>query len=88
MHFQSQTTHKKTSCSETKRDQLQRQLSDLEQENQRLKAWLQQLEDLISEATPVLWVYEAPSFQRALETARKWEAKAHETLGTLEGRDI
>ncbi len=84
MHFQNETARRKIHYSERKTDQFQSQLKDLKHENQRLKAWLEQLGDLISEATPVLWVYEAPSFQRALETARKWEARAHKALRTLE----
>ncbi len=84
MHFQNETAQRKIHYSERKTDQFQSQLNDLKHENQRLKDWLEQLGELISEATPVLWVYEAPSFQRALKTARKWEARARETLRALE----
>lgn len=65
-------------------DQLQSQLEDLRSENQRLRGWLEQLEDLISDATPILWVYGAPSSKRALETASTWELRAQETLQALE----
>lgn len=59
-------------------DELQSKIDDLNSENQRLKSCLLELEQLISEATPLLWVYQAPSFKRALDAACNWEAKALE----------
>lgn len=69
-------------------DELQSKIDDLNSENQRLKSCLLELEQLISEATPLLWVYQAPSFKRALDAARDWEAKAVETAQSLDTMDI
>ena len=72
----------------TTTDQTQSQLEELRFENQRLKARLEQLEDLITDATPVLWVYGAPSFKRAVETARQWEIRAQEVARGLEASGL
>jgi len=67
---------------------LHNQLEKLRSENEELKLLLERLEELISEANPVLWVYQAPSFKRALDTARDWEVKALEILRMLEASDL
>jgi hypothetical protein len=69
-------------------DDLQSKIDDLNSENQRLKNCLMELEQLISEATPLLWVYQAPSFKRALDAARDWEAKALQTAQSLDNMDL
>jgi len=73
---------------ESPSDQAQSQLENLRLENQHLKALVEQLEDLIADATPVLWVYGAPSFKRAVETARQWEIRAQEVARGLEASGL
>ncbi len=63
---------------------LQNKLESLKSENEDLRRWLERLEELIREANPVLWVYQAPSFKRALDAAQKWESDAQEILRALE----
>lgn len=69
-------------------DELQSKIDGLSSENQRLKSCLLELEQLISEATPLLWVYQAPSFKRALDAARDWEVRALETSDNLDLMDL
>ncbi len=73
---------------DTEIDELQSKIDDLDSENQRLKSCLLELEQLISEATPLLWVYQAPSFKRALDAASDWEAKAMEATQSLDTIDL
>lgn len=58
----------------------QSEIERLKNENQCLRDWVERLEDLISEAQPLLWVYQAPSFKRALDDATDWELRAQELL--------
>jgi hypothetical protein len=67
---------------------LHNQLEKLRSENEELKVLLERLLELISEANPVLWVYQAPSFKRALDGASDWEVRAREILRTLETDDL
>jgi hypothetical protein len=58
----------------------QSEIERSKKENQCLREWVERLEDLISEAKPLLWVYQAPSFKRALDGATDWELRAQELL--------
>jgi cell division protein FtsB len=84
----SSLVQKKIDRYESLSDQTQSQLESLRLENQRLKARVEQLEDLIADATPLLWVYGAPSFQRAVESACRWEVRAQEVVRGSEATGI
>ncbi len=59
-------------------------LSKLSSENDLLRKRLNQMANFVREAMPLNWAYQAPSFERSVESALQWESRAKSLLDEIE----